>query len=103
MTTSTKTTSTKTTKTQLVARVAEQAETSPTTVERVLTALTESIAADLETGTSVTIPGLGTFEARDRAARGGRNPRTGEPVQIAATRVPAFKAAAGLRRRVAGA
>lgn len=97
------TTTARTTKSELIARVADQAETSAATVERVLAALVDAIGADLEAGASVTLPGLGTFEARDRAAREGRNPRTGETLQIAATRTPAFKAGAPLRRRVAGA
>ena len=93
----------KTTKSALVARVADQAETNAATVERVLAALVDAIGADLESGVSVTLPGLGTFEARDRAAREGRNPRTGQTLHIAATRTPAFRAGAPLRRRVADA
>ena len=51
-------------------------------------------------GESVTIPGFGTFEVRERSARTGRNPQTGEAIDIAASRVPAFKAGKALRERV---
>lgn len=92
----------KTTKGELVARVAGQSGASAATVEQVLTALVDAIGAELAAGASVTLPGLGTFETRDRAAREGRNPRTGETLHIAATRTAAFKASAPLRRRVSG-
>lgn len=61
-----------------------------------------AIGEALVQGDSVALPGFGTFEARSRAAREGRNPRTGETLTIAATVVPAFKPAAGLKRAVAG-
>lgn len=60
------------------------------------------IAEALARGESVALPGFGTFEVRSRAAREGRNPRTGETLAIAATVVPAFKPAAGLKRAVSG-
>ena len=53
--------------------------------------LLEAIAARLADGESVTMPGFGTFEVRERAALTGRNPRTGEAPEIAASRVAAFK------------
>ncbi len=60
------------------------------------------IAGALAGGEAVTIAGFGKFEARERAAREGRNPATGESVMIAAKTVPAFKAARALRDRVDG-
>ena len=60
------------------------------------------IAGALAGGDAVTIAGFGKFEARERAAREGRNPATGESVMIAAKTVPAFKAARALRDRVDG-
>jgi DNA-binding protein HU-beta len=58
------------------------------------------IAGELDAGDKVTIGGFGTFEARDRSARTGRNPRTGEAITIPARRYPAFKAAKGLKDRI---
>jgi len=58
------------------------------------------IADELDAGGRVAIGGFGTFEARERAARAGRNPRTGESITIAAKRYPAFKAAKSLKDRV---
>ncbi|MYE82132.1 MAG: HU family DNA-binding protein [Gammaproteobacteria bacterium] len=63
-------------------------------------AVLEAVAAGLAAGEAVTVPGFGTFEVRERAARTGRNPRTGEAIEIAAARVPAFRAGKGLRERV---
>lgn len=58
------------------------------------------IANELRQGRRVQITGFGTFEARRRKARKGRNPQTGEEIRIAATRYPAFKAGKGLKDRV---
>ena len=58
------------------------------------------IADELDAGGKVAIGGFGTFEARERGARTGRNPRTGESITIAAKRYPAFKAAKSLKDRV---
>jgi DNA-binding protein HU-beta len=66
-------------------------------IDVALTAIAEALAA----GETVTLPGFGVFERRARAARTGRNPQTGEALEIAATLVPAFKPAAGLKRLVA--
>ncbi len=57
------------------------------------------IANALETGEKVQLTGFGTFEIRERKARTGRNPRTGEAIQIAAARVPAFSAGKSLKER----
>lgn len=58
------------------------------------------IAVELDAGRDVSIAGFGKFETRHRKARAGRNPATGEAIQIAAATVPAFKAAKGLKDRV---
>ena len=63
-------------------------------------AVFDTIAKTLARGGEVQIAGFGKFEVRDRAARTGRNPRTGEPVQIAASKAPAFKASKGLKDKV---
>jgi DNA-binding protein HU-beta len=70
-------------------------------VEAVLAATLDQIMAATATE-KVILAGFGTFEARDRAAREGRNPATGEPLQIAATRGVGFKPAAAFKQHVAG-
>ena len=65
-------------------------------VDAVLSAISDALAR----GESVNIAGFGTFTVKHRAARQGRNPRTGEPVAIAASNVPSFKAGKGLRDAV---
>ncbi|MDX1661470.1 MAG: HU family DNA-binding protein [Gemmatimonadota bacterium] len=58
------------------------------------------IASEIKQGNRVQITGFGTFESRERKARKGRNPQTGEEIQIKATKYPAFKAGKGLKDRV---
>lgn len=65
-------------------------------IDTAVTILAETLTA----GGSVTIPGFGTFEVRERAATTARNPRTGETVEVAAKRVPAFKPAKALKEAV---
>jgi DNA-binding protein HU-beta len=62
----------------------------------------EIISDTLKKEASLTLPGFGTFEVRDRAARTGRNPKTGEELKIGASRIPAFKAGAALKATVNG-
>ena len=62
-------------------------------IDAAFTILTETLAA----GESITIPGFGTFEVRERAATTARNPRTGETVEVPAKKVPAFKAGKGFK------
>ncbi|MYJ95853.1 MAG: HU family DNA-binding protein [Proteobacteria bacterium] len=87
-------------KAELVSHVA--AETSPTraAAERMVGAVLSAIADALADGETVTIAGFGTFSTRDRPARDGRNPRTGESIAIAASRAPAFKPGKTLRDAV---
>lgn len=68
----------------------------------VLNTLIEEIQSSVAAGKSVAIPGFGTFEARKREAREGRNPATGETIKIAAKSVPAFKPGAGFKAAVGG-
>ena len=84
-------------KKQLVEAVADGADVNRETAGRVVDAVLETVAAMLAEGESVRIPGFGTFEVRHRAARAGRNPRTGETIDIAAARLPAFRAGKALR------
>lgn len=68
--------------------------------EAALDAIVTVVGEALAKGDKVAIPGLGTFEVRERAARQGRNPRTGETIEIAAGKAPAFKPAAALKQVV---
>lgn len=85
---------------ELVAQVAAEVGVSQFVAGEALDAALGAIVAEVAAGRSVALAGFGTFEPRDRAAREGRHPRTGEPMAIAASRVPAFKAAAGFRAAV---
>jgi len=71
--------------------------------ERAVEAMIDGIVGGLTAGEEVSIAGLGIFEAKMRAARTGRNPRTGEAIQIKAMRVPKFRAAKALKDAVKGA
>ncbi len=88
---------------ELVETVAATTGLTQRETDRTITAALAAIANSLAPGESVTLAGFGSFERRDRAARTGRNPQTGATMEIPAAKVPAFKAAAGLRRQVAGA
>jgi len=70
--------------------------------ERAVEAMIDGIVGGLTNGEEVSIAGLGIFEAKMRAARTGRNPRTGEAIQIKAMRVPKFRAAKALKDAVKG-
>lgn len=70
--------------------------------ERIVNGIFDSITNALSQGEEVSIAGFGSFEAKMRAARTARNPRTGEEVQVPAKRVPKFKAAKALKDAVAG-
>ena len=87
-------------KTQLVEKIADSAELSKASAGRALDAMIEVISESLQKEESVTLSGVGTFLGRDRAARVGRNPQTGEDIQIAAAKVPAFKAGKSLKDSV---
>lgn len=78
-------------KQELINHLSEKAGVKKVEAERVLAAFTEVVESTLAKGESLTLVGFGKFEVRDRAARTGRNPQTGEPLAIAATKVPAFK------------
>jgi DNA-binding protein HU-beta len=88
-------------KTELVSAVAEKAEMTKKDAEKALSAVLCSIEEALVSGDRVQLVGFGTFEVRPRAARTGRNPATGEQIQIPATKVPAFKAGKALKEAVA--
>lgn len=84
-------------KTELVAAIAEKAEISKKDAEKALSAFVSSVSDALISGDKVQLVGFGTFEVRTREARTGKNPRTGEVIQISASKVPAFKAGKALK------
>ena len=88
-------------KDDLVQAVAEASGLNKAEADRALSALVETVVSSVAAGERVQIPGLGTFESRERSAREGRNPQTGETMQIAATTVPGFKAAAAFKQATA--
>lgn len=79
-------------KTELVAAVAAKTELSKKDAELALNAFIETVQEAVKADDKVQLVGFGTFEARERSAREGKNPQTGEKIQIAACKVPAFKA-----------
>ncbi len=85
------------TKAELVARMAEDAALTKRQAEKVLHAIIGSVQEALRQGDHVTLVGFGTFAVRARAARKGRNPRTGQEMWIPAGKMPTFKAGKGLR------
>ncbi len=87
-------------KTELVAAIAEKSGLSKKDSEAALSATVEAVTEALKAGDKVSLVGFGTFETRERAARVGKNPATGESIEIAACTVPAFKAGKALKDAV---
>ena len=87
-------------KTELVEKVAESAGLTKTQAEAAINAFVETITDGLKAGDKITLKGFGTFEVRQREAREGRNPRTGETMTIAASKAPAFKSSSALKNAV---
>lgn len=87
-------------KAELIEAVAEHAEMTKAEAGRAVDAVVSSITAAMKDQDDVSLIGFGTFTVRDRAARTGRNPQTGETIQIAAAKVPAFKAGKALKDAV---
>ena len=84
-------------KTELVAAMAEQTNLSKKDVEAALKAFVDVVAEELKKGEKVRLVGFGTFEVSERSAREGRNPQTGETMQIKASKTPKFKAGKALK------
>jgi len=84
----------------LIEQVAEKAGLTKKDSEKALSAVLESIEEALAKGESVQLVGFGTFEARERKEREGRNPSTGEKIKIEAMKVPAFKPGKALKDQV---
>jgi DNA-binding protein HU-beta len=87
-------------KSELIQSVAETAGIPKATATKAVDAVIESIKNRLSDGDTVTLIGFGTFTVRERAARTGRNPRTGDPISIKAAKVPVFKPGKALKESV---
>lgn len=84
-------------KTNLIAKIAEKSDLNKKQAEAALNAFIDTITEALKEGEKVQMMGFGTFEIKERAARVGRNPATGEPTNIEAKRIPTFKAGKGFK------
>lgn len=87
-------------KTDLINAVAEQTELSKKDATKAVEAVFDTVMDSLKQGEKVQLIGFGNFEVRDRAARKGRNPQTGEEIEIPASKVPAFKPGKALKDAV---
>lgn len=85
-------------KSELIDRIAASSDISKAAASRALDAALDAITSSLQQADPVALVGFGTFTVRDRAARIGRNPQTGAPIQIAAAKVPAFKPGKALKQ-----
>ena len=87
-------------KAQLVDKSSEGADLSQAAAGRALDSFIEAVGEALQSGDQVSLVGFGTFLLRERASRSGRNPQTGETIEIAAAKIPAFKAGKALKDAV---
>ena len=87
-------------KSELIDAVVAAADLSKAAAGRALDAMVDSVTGALKDGDQVVLVGFGTFSVKDRAARTGRNPQTGAPIEIKAARVPSFKAGKALKDAV---
>lgn len=87
-------------KSELIEAIAASADIPKAAAGRALDAMVDSITDALKKGDQVALVGFGTFAVKERAARTGRNPRTGDPIEIAAAKIPSFKAGKALKDAV---
>jgi DNA-binding protein HU-beta len=87
-------------KADFIGAVATAGELSKADASRAVDAVIEVVKASLKQGDSISLVGFGTFEVRERAARQGRNPRTGDTIEIKASKIPSFKAGKALKDAV---
>ena len=87
-------------KSELIEAIAASADISKAAATRALDAMVESVTESLKQGESVSLVGFGTFAIKERAARTGRTPQTGQPIEISAAKVPSFKAGKALKDAV---
>jgi len=88
------------TKAELIAQIASQAQLTKAEAEKIFNALIKGITSILQTEGKLNLPGLGVFSVKDRPARTGRNPQTGAPIVIAASKAVKFKPGKTLRQAV---
>lgn len=84
-------------KSELIDAIASEADISKASAGRALDAAVDAVTNELKSGGQVSLVGFGTFSVKDRAARSGRNPQTGETIQIKAAKIPSFKAGKALK------
>ena len=89
------------TKSEFVVKLADKTGLTKADAEKAVNAFLETVTETLKSGDKVAFTGFGSFEVTERAAREGRNPQTGEAMQIKATKAPKFKAGKGLKDAVA--
>ena len=89
------------TKTEFVGKIAEKTGSTKADAEKAVNAFLETVTETLKSGDKVVFTGFGSFEVTERAAREGRNPQTGEAMQIKASKAPKFKAGKGLKDALA--
>lgn len=87
-------------KSELIEAIAASADIPKAAAARALDAMVDTVTDSLKKGESVSMVGFGTFQVKERAARTGRNPQTGEPIEISAAKVPSFKAGKALKDSV---
>ena len=87
-------------KSDLIEAMADAADISKSAAGRALDGLTDAVAVALKGGDTVSVIGFGTFSVKQRAARTGRNPQTGETIEIPASKTPSFKAGKALKDAV---
>ena len=87
-------------KSELINALAEKASFSKKDAEKAVASVLDQITEALKAGDKVQLVGFGTFEVRNRAAKQGHNPRTGEPMTVPASKLPAFKAGKALKDAV---
>jgi DNA-binding protein HU-beta len=87
-------------KSELIEAIAASADIPKAAATRALDAMVDTVTDSLKNGETVSLVGFGTFSVKERAARTGRNPQTGEPIQISAAKVPTFKAGKALKDSV---
>ncbi|XUO88794.1 HU family DNA-binding protein [Halomonas sp. KM072] len=87
-------------KSELIEAIAASADIPKAAATRALDAMVKSVTDSLKKGESVSLVGFGTFAIKERAARTGRNPQTGQPIEISAAKVPSFKAGKALKDAV---
>lgn len=87
-------------KSELIEAIAASADIPKASAARALDAMVDTVTDSLKKGDSVSLVGFGTFHVKERAARTGRNPQTGQPIEIKAAKVPGFKAGKALKDSV---